>query len=173
VETRTLDTTRQLLWTLVAGARASTASRVQWVADAFTILQVAGPEVAWEQLVAEAVELRSGLRVHDALAYLATALDAPVPKDVLHELAAAPSTRRERFAHQLAGRGNVLFGNLPATIAGHIVATRDDGLLRSTITLPRTLRREWGLDHVGQLPAAAARRSVAVVAAARAHRQAH
>jgi hypothetical protein len=173
VETRTLDTTRQLLWTLVAGARASTASRVQWVADAFTILQVAGPEVAWEQLVAEAVELRSDLRVRDALAYLATALDAPVPNDVLRELAAAPSTRRERLAHQLAGRGSKLFGNLPATVAGHIVTTRDDGLLRSAITLPRTLRREWGLDHVGQLPAAAARRSVAVVAAARAHRQAH
>jgi hypothetical protein len=172
-ETRTLDTTRQFLWTLVAGARASTVSRVQWVADAFTILRVAGPQVAWEQLVDEAVEVRSGLRVHDALAYLATALDAPVPNDVLRELAAAPSTRRERLAHQLAGRGGMIFGNLPATVAGHIVTTRDDGLLRSAITLPRTLRREWGLDHVGQLPAAAARRSVAVVAAARAHRQAH
>lgn len=173
VQTSTLDTTHEFLWTCVAGARTGSASRVQWVADAFTILQVAGSDVDWEGLVAEAVALRSALRLRDALAYLSAALDATVPLAALRELEASPSTGRERLAHRIAGRGGTPLGNLPATVAGHVVATRDEGLLRAALTLPRAVRREWGLDHIGQLPAAAARRGAAVVAAAKARRHAH
>lgn len=173
VQTSTLDTTHEFLWTCIAGARTGSASRVQWVADAFTILQVAGSDVDWQKLVAEAVALRSALRLRDALAYLAAALDAPVPEAALRELEETPSTGRERLAHRIAGHGGTRLGNLPATVAGHVVATRDESLLRAALTLPQALRREWGLDHVGQLPAAAARRGAAVVAAARARRHAH
>lgn len=173
VPTSTLDTTHEFLWTCVAGARTGSASRVQWIADAFTILQVAGSEINWSKLVAEAVTVRTTPRLRDALVYLKAALDAPIPEAALRELETTPSTRRERFAHRIAGHGGTLLGNLPAAVAGHVVATRDEGLLRAALTLPRALRREWGLDHVGQLPAAAARRGVAAVAAARARRHAH
>jgi hypothetical protein len=173
VQTSTLDTTHELLWTCLAGARTGSTSRVQWVADAFTILQVAGSDVDWQKLVTEAVALRSALRLRDALAYLTAALDAPVPEAAVRELEATPSSRREQLAHRIAGHGGTLLGNLPATVAVHIVATRDENLMRTALTLPRALRREWGLDHVGQLPAAAARRGAAVVAAARARRHAH
>jgi hypothetical protein len=173
VQTSTLDTTHEFLWTCIAGARTGSASRVQWIADAFTILQVAGSEIDWQKLVAEAITLRSTLRLRDALFYLTDALDAPIPEAALRELEATPSTGRERFAHRIAGRGGALLGNLPPAVAGHVVATRDEGVLRAALTLPRALRHEWGLDHVGQLPAAAARRGVAAVAAARARRHAH
>lgn len=173
VQTSTLDTTHELLWTCIGGARTGSTSRVQWVADAFTILQVAGSDVDWQKLVAEAVALSSALRLRDALAYLADALDAPVPKAALRELETTPTTGRERLAHRIAGHGGTLLGNLPATVAGHVVATRDGGLLRAVLTLPRAVGREWGLDHVGQLPAAAARRGAAAFAAARARRHAH
>ena len=173
VHTSTLDTTHELLWTCIAGARTGSASRVQWIADAVTILQVAGFEIDWQKLVAEAVAVRSALRLRDALAYVTAALDAPVPEAVLRELEAPPSTGRERFAHRIAGRGGALLGNLPAAVAGHVVATRDEGALRAALTLPRALRHEWGLDHAWQLPAAAARRGLAAAAAARARRHDH
>jgi hypothetical protein len=173
VQTSTLDTTHELLWTCIGGARTGSTSRVQWVADAFTILQVASSDIDWQKLVAEAVALRSAPRLRDALAYLSAALDAPVPQAALRELEATPITGRERLAHRIAGGGGSFLGNLPATVAGHVVATRDEGLLRAALTLPRAVGREWGLDHVGQLPAAAARRGADAFAAAKARRHAH
>jgi hypothetical protein len=173
VQTSTLGSTHELLWACLGGARTGSTSRVQWVADALTILQVAGSDVDWEKLVAEAVALGWALRLRDALAYLAAALEAPVPQTALRELEDTPSGGRERLAQRIAGHGGTLLGNLPATVAVHVVATRDQRMLRSALTLPLALRREWGLDHVGQLPAAAARRGAAVVAAARARRHAH
>jgi hypothetical protein len=173
VQTSTLDTTYELLWACLGGARTGSTSRVQWIADAFTILQVAGSDVDWQKLVAEAVALGWALRLRDALTYLTAAFEAPVPEAAMRELEATPSSGRERLAQRIAGHGGTLLGNLPATVAVHLVATRDEGPLRAALTLPRALRREWGLDHVGQLPAAAARRGAAAVAAARARRHAH
>lgn len=173
VQTATLDATHELLWTCLAGARTGSSSNVQWVADAFTILQAAGSEVDWQRLVADAVAGRSALRLRDAVGYLTAVLDAPVPDEALRELDATPSSGRERLAHRIAGRGGMLLGNFPPTVAAHLVATRDDGVLRAALTLPGALRREWGLDHVAQLPAAAARRGAAAVGAARARRRPH
>ena len=100
VQTATLDATRELLWTCLAGARTGSASNVQWVADAFTILRAAGSEVDWQRLVADAVASRSALRLRDAVSYLTAALDAPVPDEALRELDATPSSGRERLAHR-------------------------------------------------------------------------
>jgi hypothetical protein len=91
---------------------------------------------------------------------------------VLRRLVALPDNRRERLAHRISGRGGRVLGNLPATIAAHVVATQDQSVLRAATSLPRFLRAEWGLDHLGQLPAAAARRGAAVLSAARARRHA-
>jgi Uncharacterised nucleotidyltransferase len=166
VATSVLSPTHALLHTCVDGAR--NRGGIMWVADAYSILGAASADVDWSELVDEARRIHCALRVRDALAYLAEALDAPVPRGVREELASTPTGGRERLAHRIGGRGGRLFGNLPVTVAVHLVATEDRGLLKTAATLPGFLRAEWGLDHLGQLPAAAIRKGASAVSEARA-----
>ncbi|MGH3141961.1 MAG: nucleotidyltransferase family protein [Gaiellales bacterium] len=166
-----LDPTDELLLTCVRGARSGSASNVQWVADAITILHVSEPEIDWETLTAKAVARRRFIPLLEALDYLAETLDAPIPQSVLDGLRTTSATRRERVAHRISGRGGRLLGNLPATVGAHIVASQDDNVLRVALTLPDFLRREWGVERLSQLPTAAARRGIAAVSSVRAHRR--
>lgn len=169
----TLCATDELLHTCVGGARSGNVSRVQWVADAATILEVAAPEIEWTRLVDQAARRRCALRLHDALAYLAEVLLAPVPATAIDELARIPSTPREQRAHRLAGRGPAVLGNVPAAVAAHMVTLRDESIGRTLVTLPDFLAGEWGVDGARHLPAAVARRTAGSLAAARARRVHH
>ena len=163
-ETSVLAPTDELLRVCVDGARSSSTSRVQWLADALTILGGPRREVDWDRLAEDAIARRCSLRVRDALAYLAGALEAPVPEGTLRELRNAPTTGRERLAHRISGRGGPLLGNVPSTTAAHLVATRDARLVTSLATLPRFVRAEWGVRRRLQLPAAVVRKIAGVVA---------
>lgn len=163
--TRTLASTDELLRTCVAGARRTRSSNVQWIADAMAILRSSPAELEWSLLVEEATRCRCALRVRDALAYLRHALDAPIPDEVLRELDAVRHSRRELAAYRISGRGGRLLGNLPATIAVHLVATRGESVLRTAATLPRFLRAEWGLERLADLPGAFVTRGASEVTA--------
>lgn len=167
-----LSPTDELFTTCIVGARTRSSTDFQWIVDAVTILETSAAEIDWDRLLAEAQIRRCVPRLRDALVYLSDALAAPVPAEVLRRLVAMPDNRRERLAHRISGRGGRLLGNLPATVAAHVVATQDQNALRAAASLPRFLRAEWGLDHLGQLPAAAARRGAAALSAARARRHA-
>ena len=164
--TSVLSTTDEFLSVCVGGAKTASTSRVQWVADAMTILGTHPSEVVWERVVDEAVAHRLTLRLADALAYLVEAFEAPVPAAVVDELRAATSSGRERFAHQLSGRGGPLLGSVPATIGAHIVASQETSVVRAVVTAPRFVRAEWGLDRAWALPMAAVRRTGAAISAA-------
>ena len=88
VPTTVPSTTDQLLCVCVGGARSSSTSRVQWVADAMTVLGAYSSEVDWERVV-EALAGRYVPRLRDALSYLVGALQAPVPESVVDELRSA------------------------------------------------------------------------------------
>lgn len=167
VPTRALTAADELLTTCVIGARARRRPDFQWIVDAVTILRTPGSDVDWQRLVGEATRRRCSLRLRDALLFLAELLHAPVPAATLDELEAAPATSRERFAQQLAGRGARLAGNLPATLAAHVVAGRDESVLQLMLGVPRFLSTEWGLERPAQLPGAVGRRVAATISAAR------
>jgi hypothetical protein len=166
--TLTLHPSDELLLTCVGGARSSSTSNVQWIPDAMTILRISGSDIDWEALTDKAVRRRRMLPLLEALRYLNEALYAPIPQSVLRKLELTPVTRRERLAQRISGRGGVMLGNLTTTVGAHIVASQDESLVRTALTLPNFVRAEWGVERVSQLPVAAARRSVAAVSGARA-----
>ena len=169
--TAALSGTDELLLSCVSGAKSGGVSRVQWLADVVTILQRTGTEIDWNRLVHEAITRRCVLRLGDALRYAASALDADVPPVVLDELDGEPSSRRERAAHRVSGRGGTVLGNVTPLLAAHLVATQDRSLARSLVTFPGALRASWGLAHVVQLPVGAARRGLAAISAEREFRR--
>jgi Uncharacterised nucleotidyltransferase len=157
VDTSTLSATHSLLYACCRGARGGRG--VAWLADAFTIVREAQDEIDWSQLVSTATRLGSALRIKDALAYLAGTLDAPIPTAVYAEVEALPVSAREVLAYRVGSWGGYRSGNLPSTVAAHLVTTRDESLVRAAVMLPRFVSREWGLDHLSQLPAAIVRRA--------------
>lgn len=167
--TRILSPADELFSVCVAG-RAGTAT-VQWVVDAVTILRASDEALDWAALVARATANRRVPAVLDALRYLRSALGAPIPDAVLTELANVPVTRREHLAHVVAGRGGIVLGNVPSLFAAHLLATNGTSTIGSLATFPGVLRRAWGVNHVWQLPFAAARRAAAVGIAERRRRQ--
>jgi Uncharacterised nucleotidyltransferase len=171
IPTRALAAADELLTSCVVGARSRPRPDFQWIVDAVTIMRASRSTVDWERLVAEATRRRCSVRLSDALTFLVDALDAPVPRDSLVALAAA-TTRRERVAQQLAGRGSRVTGNLPALLAAHVVASRDESIPRLVLSVPHFLAAEWGVERASQLPGAVARRVAASLSAARTRRHA-
>lgn len=165
-----LAATDELLTTCVVGARSRPRADFQWIVDAATIMRARGSSVDWQRLVAEAARRRCALRLRDALVFLVDVLEAPVPRATIDALEAVSATSRERIAHRLAGRGARVGGNLPATLAAHLVTGRDDSLPQLVVGLPHFLGAEWGLERPSQLPGAVARRVAASLSAARARR---
>jgi Uncharacterised nucleotidyltransferase len=170
IPARALSAADELLATCVVGARSRPRADFQWIVDAVTIMRAPGSSVDWQRLVTEATSRRCALRLRDALAFLVDVLEAPVPRATLDALAAVPATRRERFAHELAGRGARFAGNLPATLAAHLVSAQDESLPQLVLGLPRFLGAEWGVESPSQFPGAVARRVAASLSAARTRR---
>lgn len=171
IPTRALAAADELLTSCVVGARSRPRPDFQWIVDAVTIMRASGSTVDWERLVAEATRRRCSVRLRDALTFLVDGLDAPVPRDSLVALAAA-TTRRERVAQQLAGRGSRVTGNLPALLAAHVVAGGDESIPRLVLGVPHFLAAEWGVERASQLPGAFGRRVAASLSAARTRRHA-
>ena len=146
----TLDITRQFLWTLSSRARASTRLEVQWSQMRSRSCRSQAHEVAWEQLVAE-----RGTSLVSA---------STTPSPTSRPLSTRPCRRtpctssrrsehrRERLAHQLAGRGSKLFGNLPATSPVTSSRPVTTALLRS---------RDHASPHLAQGVGARSRRTAA------------
>jgi Uncharacterised nucleotidyltransferase len=147
-----LSPTDELLAVCLTGARARAWRSLVWIADAATILRVAGGAIDWPRLVERATRLRATLRLRDALAFLRTELDAPVPDGVVEELESVPVTRRDALAHRLSARA------APESVTRFLTATGNVGALRALSRLPSFLRDEWSLERRSQVPRAALRR---------------
>jgi hypothetical protein len=144
--------TDELLAICLTGARARPWRSLVWIADAATILRVAGGAIDWPRLVERATRLRATLRLRDALAFLRTELEAPIPDGVVEELERVPVTRRDALAHRLAARA------APESVTRFLTSTGNVGALRALSRLPSFLRDEWSLERRSQVPLAALRR---------------
>jgi hypothetical protein len=152
VPSRALDPTAELLYTCVTGANAGSGVPVQWAADAIMVLRSAGPDIDWGKLTTWAIRRHSTLRLREALAYLRQAVNAPVPPEALAGLDAVHPTKRDLFVHWAGGQGKGLLGGLPHAVALHARATAGQGLIPTIVSLPRSLRDAWELDHIYNVP---------------------
>ena len=99
---RALAPVDELLDVCLRGARMGRWRSHVWLADAHTILRTAEAELDWAELVARATRLRATLRLRDALRFLRSELDAPIPGGVVEELERIRVGRRDELAHRLA-----------------------------------------------------------------------
>lgn len=168
VGTRTLSPADELLHSSLTGARSAPFTNIQWIADSSTIV-AATPDLDWGRLVEQANRRRAGLRMRDALTYLAGPLDVPVPNEVLRSLPAEQPTKRDVVAHKIGATGGKVAGEMPRALAQYIRSTTGRGALRTTAGVPRFLRDSWNLNHYWEMPLFAVRKGVSRLAARRRH----
>jgi Uncharacterised nucleotidyltransferase len=165
VAARALAPVDELLDVCLRGARMGRWRSHVWLADAHTILRVAGAGLDWAGLVERARRLRASLGLRDALRFLRAKLDAPVPEGVIEELGRVPVRRRELLAHRAAGARWPLLGASPLSLTRFLRVTADRNVLGALAWLPSFLRDEWGLERRAQVPSEAARKSLARIGA--------
>src|SRR5205807_1460619 len=101
VTTRVLGPADQLLHVCVHGPVWYSGAHVYWAADAVKVLERAGLRMDWDRLVGQATKRSAQLPVRDALRYLAGALDAAIPHDVIDRLDRVPTSRRIERAYRV------------------------------------------------------------------------
>lgn len=158
---RILNPADQLLHVCAHGAAWNPVHPLRWVADAFKVIEAADAQLDWERLVTMAKRGRLTLPLHDAIFYLASALQAPVPAETIEALAAAPVSRVEHFAHKALAAAPS--SRRSATMLWwfwerHRAQVRLDGGRPSLRGLIRHIQDFWGLNRASQVPVHAARR---------------
>lgn len=150
VQAAMLGSADEFLNICLRGARARNWPNVRWLADA---LQVAGAaDMDWQRVVQQARLLRATLRLRSALRQLSDWLSDPDLSDVLSELEAAPSNRRERLANALDARRGGALGLAPESLTRYLRATAGESTLHAAAGLASFLRDEWALRHRRHVP---------------------
>jgi hypothetical protein len=165
VAARALGPTDELLSVCLRGARMGAWVDLMWLADACTVLGAAGSGLDWTGLVRRATRLRATLQLRDALLFLRSELDAPVPGGVVEELEQVLVSRRELLAHRAAGMRWPLLGAPPHSLTRFLRLTANRNPLAALTRLPSFLRDEWSLERRSQVPLAAARKGLARIGA--------
>ena len=113
VPTLRLGHADMLVHTLIHGLRANRVPPLRWIADAMTVIRVAGPALDWDRVLACAERLRLGARLHLGLAYLVRRFDAPVPQHVLTALGRRRTSWVEHVENSVVLRdADLLYANL-------------------------------------------------------------
>jgi hypothetical protein len=133
----------------------------RWIPDAMAVLTCGAP-IDWDRLVLHAERRALGPRVREALAYLATRLDAPVPDAVagrLREPRASAFERRARCARATRpeDRSLVDAAALHASEYRRLVAV--GALGRGPRGIVEAVRRTWGLASPWAVPGEIVRRA--------------
>ena len=136
----------------------------RWVPDLVLILRATGAAFDWDSFVRRVVTGHLVLPVGEALEYVRTTFDAPVPQSVIDRLRAEHPSRRERHKHRIAltrqTQGHWLLGQ------GAEFRTRwarvSVNYARSTAmrALPSFLRARADVDHLAAWPFVVAGRRI-------------
>jgi Uncharacterised nucleotidyltransferase len=158
---RILNPADQLLHVCAHGAAWNPVHPLRWAADAFKVIEAADAQLDWGRLVATAKGGRLTLPLHDCVAFLATALEAPVPTRTVRELATSPVSRGGRRAHKAlalppSSRRSVAM--LWWFLERYRAQAQLEGKRPRPSDLIRHLQGFWGLERAAQVPPYAARR---------------
>jgi hypothetical protein len=160
--TRVPSPADHLVLACVDGARANSGSSLRWIADAAVLLGAA-PDLDWEVVVAEARRHHASLLLGEALRYITEVAEAKVPSEVVGELAAAPTTPRERLAHRLSLTTTPRVASAAELLGRFLRLTADLPLPRAVAAAPGFLQAVVGVERRRELPLAVARKAVRAV----------
>jgi hypothetical protein len=160
---RVLSPSADFLSIVLDGAVGRQRRNIQWVADALFLLRTAHSEIDWQLVLREALANSLALRLRDALDYIATVVDAPVPDSIRVELGETPTNRQEALAHRLSGVSGVVAGEFPRTAARYLRMNPDGGPIPMLMGFPAFLATTWGLRSVWHVPVTALSKAAAGV----------
>jgi hypothetical protein len=148
-----LNPTDQLLHVCVHGASLNQVPPVRWAADAMQILRTPGAALDWPRLLAHAERLRLSLPLRDTLDWLRSALEAPVPAQVVTALAQVPVTAadREFYRRKISRRG--LLGEIPLMWCHYRLLAQARQRPATRAGFIEYLRLNWGLVRGRSIPA--------------------
>ena len=158
VPTAALCPADQVFHACVHGVAWNPVPPLRWAADAVVVLRIARASIAWERLLMQARRLRLVLLLRKALAFLRSALDAPVPEQVLTALQASPTSVVERLEYRARVRPWGRFGALPRQICHYLRLCRAAGQPLRLLGFPRYLQQIYGLARLRDLPPEIGRR---------------
>jgi len=125
----------------------------RWVADAMAILMVSQAELDWERLIEDARRRRLVPRLEAALTYLRARFGAEVPIHVLTHLRNIPIPRLDRWEYRLRTRPvRTPVGGLVIHLLRFNRLRGEPELGSGFIGFLDYFRRQWGLEHVRQVP---------------------
>src|SRR5262249_51885769 len=99
VETRALCAADQLLHVCVHGADWASTHRLQWIADAITVIRSSGPALDWDRVAERAQARRLSSYLTAAFRYLRGSFDAPIPDKTIDALAGMQRPWYERIGY--------------------------------------------------------------------------
>ena len=146
-ETLVLNPADQLLHLIVHGHKRGEGTRLQWVADATTL--IASEEICWSRLVEQADIRGSALIVADALALLDELLGIGPPASVLTELRTLRSPPQMRLARWLDSRPPSYVRPVKVgrrALGQYLYLTADRSIPAAIGTLPSVLQDRWDVE---------------------------
>jgi len=158
----TLCPADMLLHLVVHGLWAGSAANVRWVADAATVVRVAGDRLDWDRVADQTVRRDLVIPVANGLRFLADVVDSPVPPAAVNDLLRVPVRGRTRRAYRsiMGATGDTeLLGGLGGTRAYWARQSYKWGPWRAARELPYFLQDNWDLDSPVEVPVEAVRKA--------------
>jgi hypothetical protein len=140
------------------GLRWSVQPPLQWAADLCRLIAIDGPRIDWSRLSTRARQAGLTLQLSLTLGFVARALDAPVPGELLASLDAAKPTAAERVEVRVRSSPPGLVQGLVAHWFDHRRMARASTVLRRWWAFPSYVAAIWGLPSAAAVPAAAIRK---------------
>jgi hypothetical protein len=147
---RQLDSTAQLLHTVIHGVRRNVETPVRWIPDALVVLRARADAIDWDRIVTFAERWRITYRLSLGLGYLASRFDAPIPPGVLERLGRSRLSLLERIENTVAlsppSRFQGAVGNQWVILSDYC-RTADAARARSFVPgLTHYVRYRWNLQ---------------------------
>lgn len=156
VATLQFSPTDALFHTVIHGVRWNRQPPIRWIADALTIIEVAGPLIDWNAMVQFAKEQRLTHRLALGLGRLRDAFDAPVPADILEQLRRHRTSLLERIENTVALYDSEALYSHPVwknwvLFAGYCCIHKTSSPLHFVSGFSHYLRVHWGIQGRSQM----------------------
>ncbi len=138
----------------IHGMKSNEIPPIRWIADALMILR-AESTIDWSRLLRHAKRHRLTLRLREALQFLKSFLNAPIPEAVLAELATSHISLSERLdyatdtcAYSERGAVSRFLGSVQRVSS----LGRSHRITNNIVGLPSFLKHLWGAENLSQVP---------------------
>ena len=161
-----LDAGDELLFTCASGARTVPVPSCQWLIDVHHLLRSDQLPTA-EEVRERATRFHLVPQLRATVAYLAEFCDPNLTEELLGQLNAQSTTRRDRLALRLVGVGGRRIAPPAQLLAIHLHATADEPIRRVVTRFPGTLQEFWGVRNLWQVSMLGLRKTLRLVARTR------